>query len=334
MIDVAAPRVSSECLHSTMHAAVVSAPGLIHMTECPRPEPGPGQALIQVEACGVCASNLPRFEGRPWFQYPGSPGEMGHEGVGRITALGAGPINFCEGDRVSFLSNHAYAQYAVADAASMVAVPPELDMDCLPGEPLGCAWNVFQRSGISAGDQVAVVGAGFLAVMVAQLAVSARARVIVIARRPLGAMRMGLLETADIVVAEDPATISGEVFRLTHGTLCHVVIEATGHEAPLNVAATLARERGRLVIAGYHQDGRRQVDMQLWNWRGLDVINAHERNPAVYVEGMRAAYAAVIKGWFDPRPLLTHHRRLDQLQECLELARQRPAGFVKAIVYP
>ena len=37
----------------------------------------------------------------------------------------------------------------------------------------------------------------------------------------------------------------------------------------------LTRVRGRLVVAGYHQDGPRQVDMQLWNWRGLDVINAH-----------------------------------------------------------
>jgi len=44
-----------------------------------------------------------------------------------------------------------------------------------------------------------------------------------------------------------------------------------------------------MIVAGYHQGGLRQVNMQLWNWRGLDVINAHERDPAVYLQGMQAA---------------------------------------------
>ena len=46
--------------------------------------------------------------------------------------------------------------------------------------------------------------------------------------------------------------------------------------------------------------------MQLWNWRGLDVINAHERDPEVYVEGMREAVEAVAAGRLDPSPLYTH----------------------------
>jgi len=54
------------------------------------------------------------------------------------------------------------------------------------------------------------------------------------------------------------------------------VIEAAGQQWPLDLATELTRERGRLIIAGYHQDGPRQINMQLWNWRGLDVINAHE----------------------------------------------------------
>ena len=47
------------------------------------------------------------------------------------------------------------------------------------------------------------------------------------------------------------------------------------------------------MIAGYHQDGLRQVNMQLWNWRGIDVINAHERDPRVYISGMHAAANAI-----------------------------------------
>jgi threonine dehydrogenase-like Zn-dependent dehydrogenase len=90
--------------------------------------------------------------------------------------------------------------------------------------------------------------------------------------------------------------------------------------------------RGRLVIAGYHQDGARQVNMQLWNWRGLDVINAHERDPRAYVEGMRAAVDAVASGRLDPAPLYTHRFSLDQLGAALEATRVRPDGFLKALV--
>ena len=53
---------------------------------------------------------------------------------------------------------------------------------------------------------------------------------------------------------------------------------------------------GRLVVAGYHQDGPRQVNMQDWNWKGIDVVNAHERDPAVHRHGLREAVAAVAGG--------------------------------------
>ena len=47
------------------------------------------------------------------------------------------------------------------------------------------------------------------------------------------------------------------------------------------------------VVAGYHQDGPRKVNMQLWNWRGIDVVNAHERDPKTYIQGIREAVDAV-----------------------------------------
>ncbi len=72
--------------------------------------------------------------------------------------------------------------------------------------------------------------------------------------------------------------------------------------------------------------------MQLWNWRGLDVINAHERDPAVYLNGIREAIALVAAGQLDPNPLYTHALPLDRLNDALELAATRPAGFVKSLV--
>src|SRR5690606_40523727 len=115
---------------------------------------------------------------------------------------------------------------------------------------------------------------------------------------------------------------------------CDVTIEVTGLQAPLDVAGELTRERGRLVVAGFHQDGPRTVNMFLWNWRGLDVINAHERDPAVYVGGMRMAVAAVASGVLDPERLYTHRFALADAGAALEMMRSRPPGFLKALIEP
>ena len=133
---------------------------------------------------------------------------------------------------------------------------------------------------------------------------------------------------------DDHWQIIERVKTLTEGQFCDVTVEAVGKQWPLDLAGELTRERGRLVVAGYHQDGPRQVNMQLWNWRGLDVINAHERDPGVYLDGMRAAVDAVARGSLDPLPLFTHRFPLARLGEALAATRDRPDGFMKALVTP
>jgi threonine dehydrogenase-like Zn-dependent dehydrogenase len=134
------------------------------------------------------------------------------------------------------------------------------------------------------------------------------------------------------VPLDDHDRILRRIMELTEGQGADRVFEAVGLQWPLDLAGELTRVRGRLLIAGYHQDGRRSVDMQLWNWRGLDVVNAHERDPAVYVQGMREAVGAVADGRLDPRPLYTHRFPLDQLAEAMDTMRARPDGFMKALV--
>jgi NADPH:quinone reductase len=94
----------------------------------------------------------------------------------------------------------------------------------------------------------------------------------------------------------------------------------------------LTSERGKLVIAGYHQDGQRHVNMQLWNWRGLDVINAHERDASIYIRGLREAVHLVDQGVLDPSPLYTHRFALEQLPRAFEQMEARPENFLKALI--
>lgn len=309
-------------------AAVIREPGSAELVDGPVPEPGPGEVRLRLEGSGVCGSDLPVWAGRPWFEYPRPAGAPGHEGWGVVDAVGEGVEGLAEGERMAGLTYRAYAEYDLGRAEDLVPLPDGVEH--FPGEALGCAVNVLRRSGIEAGDTVAVVGAGFLGCVIAQLAAGAGARVIAVSRRRSALETAAAMGAAETIALEEP--VVERVEELTGGELCDVVVEAAGVQETLDLCGPLTRTRGRLVIAGFHQDGSRQVDMRLWNWRGLDVVNAHERDPRVYVEGIREAAAAVSGGRLDPTPLYTHRFGLDEVDRALETATERPDGFMKALV--
>ena len=316
----------------TMRAAVLVGPGQVRIEQVARPAPGPGQVRLRLEGSGVCASNLTPWAGPEWMSFPTEPGALGHEGWGVVDAVGEGVVGLSPGERVAALTYKTYAEYDLADASAVVPLPPSLAQAPFPGEPLGCAMNIFRRSEIAAGQTVAIVGIGFLGAILTRLATEAGARVIAISRRPFSLEVARAYGATETIPMGDHNGIIGQVKELTGGVFCDRVIEAVGKQWPLDLAAELTRERGRLVVAGYHQDGPRQVYMWLWNWRGLDVINAHERDPKVYVQGIREAVDAVASGRLDPGALYTHRFPLERLGEALDATRDRPDGFLKALV--
>lgn len=313
-----------------MHAMRVTSPGRTEMVALPMPQPNTGEVRIRLEGCGVCASNLTPWAGPDWMEFPTTPGGLGHEGWGVVEA--AGPeTTLAVGQRVAFLGQHSFATHEVVDEDMAAPLPASISGP-FPGEPFACAMNIFRRSAIARGDTVAIIGIGFLGAALTRLATQAGANVIAISRRDsslLLARRMGAAET---IPMEDHNAIIHQIADHTNHRFCDVVIEAVGKQWPLDLAGEIVAEGGRLVIAGYHQDGPRQVNMQNWNWRGIDVVNAHERKPEVYMRGMREAIAAVESGLLDPAPLLTHSFPLDRLGDALDATRDKPDALVKAYV--
>ncbi|HYC92773.1 MAG TPA: alcohol dehydrogenase catalytic domain-containing protein [Thermoanaerobaculia bacterium] len=303
-----------------MNAAVIGASRQISIARVPVPRPAANEVRIAVEGSGVCASSLPLWQGRDWFHYPAAPGAPGHEGWGIIDAVGSDVRDLKRGQRVAFLSNNAFAELDVAPADGVVVLPAALDGRLFPGEAIACAMNAFRRSDIAAGQTVAVIGIGFLGAILVRLAADAGARVIAISRRKFA------LDLARDFGAETTIPLDEEP-----QVECDRVIEATGLQGPLDLAGKIVRERGRLIIAGYHQDGHRTVDMQLWNWKGLDVVNAHERERAAYVRGMHDAVDAVTSGRLDLDRLYTPHR-FSNIEHAFRALEERPDGFVKAVV--
>ncbi|MGV1754683.1 MDR/zinc-dependent alcohol dehydrogenase-like family protein [Agrobacterium sp. CG674] len=323
---------SNSLQRTQLTAAIIPAAGQVTISNSVLRQPSPGEVRIQLEGCGVCASNLTPWAGPEWMEFPTEPGDLGHEGWGRIDAVGEGIDDFKVGDRVAALSYNAYASHDFATTDRVVRLPSALDGKPFPGEPLGCAMNIFKRAEIREGQTVAIIGIGFLGALLTQLAVSVGARVIAISRRSEPLEMAKRLGASHVITMDDHWRIIEEVKALTGERRCDCVIEAVGKQWPLDLAAELTMERGRLVVAGYHQDGPRQVNMQMWNWRGLDVINAHERDPAVYIQGIRDAVEAVCDGRLDPSSLYTHTYPLHHLDQALNDARDRPGNFVKALV--
>jgi NADPH:quinone reductase len=313
-------------------AAQVVAPGRVKSVEFSLRDPAPGEVVIEIEGCGVCASNLEPWAGPSWMNFPLEPGELGHEAWGTIAAVGGDMDSFKAGDRVAYLGSRGFATHEIVPASHLMPLPPSLDGQPYPAEPLGCAMNIFRRSRIEPGQTIAVIGIGFLGAVLTRLASSAGARVIALSRRESSlalAREMG----AEATVAMDDCRRSiAEVAALTGGRLCDTAIEAVGRQEPLDLAGALLREGGRLVIAGYHQDGPRQVNMLQWNWRAYDIVNAHERDHRVQMQGMQMALDAVITGRIDPAPLFTHVYALEDLGAALDATRDKPGRFVKALV--
>lgn len=315
-----------------MQAAIFEGNARTSLAACTRPEPAPGQVRVRLRGSGVCGSNLPVWEGRPWFTYPLAPGQPGHEGWGVIDALGDGVSDLTVGQPVACLSQAAYAEYDLAPAQEVVALPPALAAHPCPGEPLACAINVMRRARIAPGAPVVIVGIGFLGGLLVQLAAAAGAHVVAVSRRAFAldvALACGAAET---VPFEDARATRESVSRLLGQDGAPCVIEAVGDQRALDLAGSLVAVRGQLVIAGYHQDGPRTVDLQQWNWRGIDVANAHERDPQIYREGLALAVEALASGALRLDPLLTTQLPLDQLDDAFRMMQARPDGFLKAVV--
>lgn len=119
---------------------------------------------------------------------------------------------------------------------------------------------------------------------------------------------------------------------ITGEALCERVIECVGKQWPLDLAGELIGFGGRLVIAGYHQDGPWQINMQNWNWKGIDVVNAHERDHQVALQGVREAVQAVAEEFRPPPALHVPVVSARPAERGAGRDADKPDGFVKALV--
>jgi threonine dehydrogenase-like Zn-dependent dehydrogenase len=247
---------------------------------------------------------------------------MGHEPFGTLYGVGAGVEGLAAGQVVTGRVEPSLADYVYADPADVVAVPDGVDLAL--GEPLGCVVDGYRRAVPPVGARTAVVGLGFMGLVMTQLlAASPTASVWAVEPRA-DAREAALGSGATWACAPDDPGLSGNGFEL--------VVEASGTQAGLDLATALAAEQGTLSILGYHQGPSRAVDVQAWNWKALDVVNAHVRDRHRLAASTRAALRLLAAGRLRLDDLLTHSFPLEAAAEAFEALESKPPGFVKAVV--
>ena len=344
-----------------MRAVTFQAPGEIRIEEKPEPELNAADdALVRVEASGICGSDLHIFHGR----VPVEPGfTIGHEFVGTVLEAGPDVERVAVGDRVLGCFHVACATCATclrgdyhrcekgrtfghgsrlgdlqgAQAERLLVPRANLTLRRVPegmsdevalfaGDVMGTGFHSVVHADTRVGDSVAVLGLGPVGLCAVQAALAAGAtRVFAVdsvAQRLEMAGRFGAEPIH--LTEEDP---KGSVRAATGGRGVDVVIDAVGDPEPLALAISLARDAGTVSGIGAYA-GRGEVPLGLAWLKGLD-LRLGLANVIAHVDRV---LDLIVAGKLDPAPLVTHHMKLEQAAEAYDLYGSREA--LKVVLTP
>lgn len=313
-----------------MRIAVLTAPRRFELQEVPVPAVGRDEVLIKVRMCGICTGEIERFANE---NAKGLPAKMGHEVTGEIVAVGSEVTSVKVGDMVAAINEReGFADYCCTAADRVVRLPGGLPVEAAMGEPIACAVNAARRINPDYQDTIVLVGAGYMGLLLLQILKARSPKRIIAVDARQEAVDRALAYGADVALNVRTDDVKQVVADLTANKGAEIVIEATGTQSGLSLCTELVAIRGQLVIYGYHQGAPRQVDVQQWNWKGLDVTNAHERDYKVYVAGLKAGLDLIAQGKVSMADFITHRFPLSQINEAFALSHEKPAGYVKATI--
>jgi 2-desacetyl-2-hydroxyethyl bacteriochlorophyllide A dehydrogenase len=344
-----------------MQAVTFQAPGEVRVEERPEPElVERDDAVVRVEATGVCGSDLHIYHGRVVIE-PGFT--LGHEFVGTVVAAGDGVTEVAEGDRVlgcycSACGNcffcrrgdfhkcddgrvfgHGKTLGSLQGAqAERVLVPhanltlrrvPEGMTDeaaLFAGDVMGTGWHAVDQAGIRPGDSAAVLGlgpVGLCAVQAAKAAGAAKVIAIDTVEERLGTARDFGAEPVHLTEDDPRAAVKAA----TGGRGVDAAIDAVGNQDALELAARVTRKAGTVAAIGVYAE-RIPVHMGIVWIKALTLKTGHA-NVIGHVDRVLAMMEA---GVLDPSPLVTHHMALAEAPDAYAVYDRREA--LKIVMTP
>lgn len=293
------------------------------------PEPAANEVLLRVVVCGVCASEL-----EPWLSGP-PPGEVrhpGHEVSGVVEAVGAEVLDLAPGDCVgAWVTERGFAEYVVVRAAYCFPVG-DVPLETALLEPLACAVNAVELADVRLGDDVVVIGAGFMGHLVQQLVGLRGVRQLIVADARADALerasRLGATRTVDVTRESLPDVVRSS----TGGRGADLTFECTGAPSALVTSGETTRMSGKIAIVGYHQGAPREIPLGMWNWMAFTIVNGHFREVATILRGMSVGARLLSAGAVSMDGLVSHRFPLEHIDDAFTALRDKPEGFVKAVV--
>ena len=344
-----------------MRAVTFQAPGEVRIEEKPEPElTAPDEAIVRVEASGVCGSDLHIYHGRVAIE-PGFT--IGHEYVGTVVAAGDAVTRVAEGDRVLgtyctacnecffcargefhkcdrgrvFGHGKLLGELQGAQAELLLVPGADLTLRKVPagmsdevalfaGDVMGTGYHAVAETGIGAGSSAAVLGLGPVGLCAVQAALAAGAGSVIAVDTVEERLEMARSFGAEPVhlTEGDPRAAAKAA---TEGRGVDAVIDAVGHPDALELACKLARKCGTVSATGVYAE-RIEVHMGVVWLKALTLKTGH----ANVIKHVDPVLEALVDGRLDPSPLVTHHMPLDEAADAYEIYDRREA--LKIVLTP
>ncbi|VUZ84234.1 alcohol dehydrogenase [Candidatus Methylomirabilis lanthanidiphila] len=327
--------------------------GIVECVEMPVPTIGPGELLLAMRACGLCGSDLAKVFSKTPLE---PPVPLGHELVGVVKAVGEGVRRFAPGDRLA-VAHHVpcgrcrycrhgndsmcpqfkatnidpggFAEFVripalqTAQAAFMLPERATDDVGIFM-EPLACALRAVKRSDVQAGDQIVVVGAGSMGLLVAQAVAASGARPICVDIRQ---ERLELARTLGIeaivnVAESDPHLalrsvteddgIDGAILTAVSASMVQAVLGILRAGGTIN------------LFADAGDVGRMPIDLSLFYRRELSLTATYSATPVELEEALQLLTSGQIR----TAPLISHRLDLSRFAEGARMQREGQATKV------
>jgi L-iditol 2-dehydrogenase len=322
---------------ATMRTALLHGIGDLRVESLPVPEPGRGEVLVRVEACGVCPTDARKYAiGLGDGDYPLNPG---HEWVGRVVEAGEGVQALSPGALVYGDTYGGYAEYAT------IATDPggwsrgALPLGDLPVEravflePLAdCLHAVHDQARVAEGHRVAVLGAGSMGVQMVAVAARAGARVMAVEPR---ADRRELAVRFGAEAAVEPGGWREAAADWTGGAGPEAIVVTLGRGEVAAEAVSACAPGGRVVLfAGFGNEGVAPVDLNRLHYEEISLVGSEWVGvpPHQRFERYEQARGLLIDGGLALEELVTDRTGLDGVEEALRAVRDQRS--LKTVLYP